>query len=214
MGILIGLLSLSMRGRVKSMRVIKEKNSIKKRKSINWQSKTKLIIESILTQSIVNAYQIIDEKKRIESENLEKQEEDNKNLDKEKWYINLYFMLNVLVFPRKIHKRFKINNQIYDSILVLFVSFVLGLFGSIIRLVGVYAFGCGLKLLFMDSIDCWNVIKSFSLAFLALLFGSLFILSGEEFSKVSDSNRIYAYSSCIIALLGCIIAVISIIISQ
>ena len=36
-----------------------------------------------------------------------------------------------------------------------------------------------------------------------------FFVCGKEFEKEKDSNRIYAYSSCIIALVGCIISVVA-----
>lgn len=48
------------------------------------------------------------------------------------------------------------------------------------------------------------------LGVLLIMFGSFFTLAGDEFSKVSDSNRIYAYSASIIAVISCILTVVSI----
>lgn len=42
--------------------------------------------------------------------------------------------------------------------------------------------------------------------------GSVFIVAGNEFSKVTDSNKIYAYSASILAVISCIVAIISLLI--
>lgn len=53
-------------------------------------------------------------------------------------------------------------------------------------------------------------IISFSfIAFISILFGSTFVLAGGEFEKETDSNKIYAYSASIIALISCIVSIIA-----
>lgn len=46
-----------------------------------------------------------------------------------------------------------------------------------------------------------------------MIIGSTLILSGKEFDKEKDSNRIYAYSANIFALLSCIFALITLMVS-
>ena len=54
--------------------------------------------------------------------------------------------------------------------------------------------------------DFWGT-GSISLVLLPL--GSIFILAGGEFEKETDSNKIYAYSASIIALVSCIVSIIA-----
>lgn len=161
------------------------------------------IDEKTLTQAIVKAYQIIEENKKLES-----QDEYDKQVDKEKWYIKALFMLNVIFFPWKVHKRFTINNQIYDSILVLFVSLILGLFGAILWVIGLFVIVYAVTILFKGA-TISGFIGIIGMSIVVMMFGSIFTLAAHEFSKVSDSNRIYAYSASIIALISCIVAILT-----
>lgn len=159
----------------------------------------------IMTQAIIEAYRIIEERKKIENKNVY-----DKQTDKEKWYIKALFVLNVIFWPWKVNKRFSINNQIYDSILVLFVTLMLGLFGVILWLLGLLAIVYAIVILFKD-VAISEVIGILCMSIVVMMFGSIFALAANEFSKVSDSNRIYAYSASVIALISCIIAIISLI---
>ena len=144
-----------------------------------------------------------DEKKQIEEKSDSKDETKRKKIE------NIFFTLNILCWPWKINKKFKINNQIYDGILVLFVSLSLQLLGTGIWLIGVGALFNYFMSVFQQGIQN-SVIEAFGIGILSMVFGSLFILSGKEFSKVTDSNKIYAYSSSLIALMSCVIALISV----
>ncbi len=172
----------------------------------NPNASVSVIDEKTLTQAIVKAYQIIEENRS----STEETKRSNKKMDKEKWYIKLLFILNVLCFPWKINKRFTINNQIYDSILVLFVSLVLELVGAIIWFIGICAIGYDVVLL-CQGMAGDVFVGMLGVGVLLMVFGSLFTLAGNEFSKVSDSNRIYAYSASIIALISCVVAIASLI---
>lgn len=44
-----------------------------------------------------------------------------------------------------------------------------------------------------------------------LLLGAIFILAADAFEKETDSNKIYAYSASIIALVSCIISIIALV---
>lgn len=167
-----------------------------------------VIDEKTLTLAIVKAYQIIEnERKLLDESNKEKPHVDEQVVDI-KWYVKILFMLNVLLWPWKINRRFKIKNNIYDGVLVLFVTLVMGMVGVIIWMIGLGAIAYGIVALIQGGgTDAF--IGMLGLGLLLMLFGSLFTLAGNEFSKVSDSNKIYAYSASIIALISCILTVIS-----
>ena len=187
-----------------------QKRNNRKKQNVMSQSNAGLIDEKTLTQAIVKAYQIIEGKKKTEEEMIAKQKDSAKEVVKEKWYIEALFMLNVIFFPWKINKRFTINNQIYDGILVLFVSLILGLVGGIVWLVGLCTIGYGIVILCQGATVAIFA-GMLGVGVLLMMFGSLFTLAGDEFSKVSDSNKIYAYSASMIALISCVVAVVSLI---
>lgn len=195
----------------------KKKYTSNVKKPNNQQSNLNSIVNQIdeetLVQAIVKAYQVIEENKKIDKEidkEIERSKDSKKKVNKEKWYIQFFFMLNVLCFPWKISKRFTINNQIYDGILVLFVSLVLELAGAIIWIIGICTVGYDIVLSYQGTtVDVFC--GMLAVGTLLMLFGSVFFLAGKEFSKVSDSNRIYAYSASVIALISCVVTIASLI---
>lgn len=145
---------------------------------------------------------------RLEKEKEKKEENKQVNKKKDKGHITALFVLNVLGFPWKINKHFKMNNKVYDSVLVLFVSFILQIIGSVIWLVGAFAIGGEIVNFVQGNLNKeWAIIFLLGLVF--LFFGSTLILAGNEFSKESDSNRVYAYSASILALISCIVGIIA-----
>lgn len=62
-----------------------------------------------------------------------------------------------------------------------------------------------LRAFFVGNSDILTIIAT---GMMLLTFGSVFILAGDQFGKEKDSNKIYAYSSCMLAIAGCIIAII------
>ena len=151
-------------------------------------------------------------KRLIDEQNKDKIEENNKEvLIDRKRYEEVFYILNILFWPWKISKKFHINNQVYDGILVFFVSFILEVSGGIIWCGGIIkAFGSIIaqvqKGLYIQ------IIESLSLGVLIMVFGSLFFISGKEFSKVTDSNKIYAYSSSLISLISCLVALVALVV--
>ena len=185
----------------------------KRREDVNKGDKNEIcntkqeIDEDMLVSAIVKAYKII----QIEENEDRNKEVNNENVESEKWYIKILFMLNVLVFPWKISKKFEINNQICDGILVLFVSLILGLVGFVIWVIGMFLILYGVILVLQGLIE-YKLIGLFSFGVLLIMFGSLFTLASQEFCKISDSNRIATYSASIIAVLGFIATIISMLI--
>lgn len=56
-----------------------------------------------------------------------------------------------------------------------------------------------------------SIILNIVVAIYNLIFGSIITISAKTFSEESDTNKIYAFSSVIIALAGCIISVIALV---
>ena len=190
----------------------KRRKKKKRARECNYQQKKQDTIDNIeaieiesLTQAIIRAHHIIEENKKVEECQRKESEERN---NKRPLYIIVLIILNVLFFPWKINKKLSINNQIYDSVLVIFVSSVLVTVGAMSWLMGI--------LMIIDNIvdsytgKVWEFsVKTILLEFFLLMLGGLLITSGNEFSKVSDSNKIYAYSASIIALIGVVLTVVS-----
>lgn len=137
-----------------------------------------------------------------------KKNEQNEQKKKYKLYQEILFVINVVFWPWKINKKFHVGNGIYDSLLVLFVALVLYFCGFIMWLAGIIIILYAIYTIAKLGIDGINI---FLWSLISMLIGSTFILAGKEFSKETDSNKIYAYSASIIALISCVIGVISMI---
>lgn len=148
--------------------------------------------------------------KRLEQEKLKTIENKDEDKKEKKWFMKILLLINIFLFPWKINKHFKINKQIYDSILVIVVSFVMKLTGSLIWFGGVgliiYAIVCIKQDSFFQGIFTYGVVSLF-----AIELGDMLIISANEFSKETDSNKIYAYSASIIALMSCVIGLIALV---
>lgn len=149
-----------------------------------------------------------------ESKKMEEEKTDTKELAQEKkkgkWCKATLSVLNVLFFPWKISKRFRLKERLYDSALVAIVSGMVEFIGSMIWLFSiVITIGC-----IIDRIkqELWCELPFVILVGLMFVFvGSLLVLTGEDFSKEEDSNRIYAFSSSIIALISFVVSVIALV---
>lgn len=146
--------------------------------------------------------------KRIKEDEEEKKENNDSGVDKNKKFEDLLFFCNVTFFPFKISKRFQINQRIYDSILVLIVSWILKAIGVLIWVGGVFTVIYDVVRIVNDSLAYGHIV-GIVIGIVLMIFGSLFIQGGRGFSKESDSNKIYAYSASILALVSCVIGVIA-----
>ena len=147
--------------------------------------------------------------KRIEDEKS-KEDEQKPEIPKKKWHERILFFLNVCLWPWKINKRFNVSNRIYDSIPVMFVSFVLRLTGGIMWLVGMVGLVTAVYNLIVYRIFK-DIVGAGPFSLVILLLGAIFILAADAFEKETDSNKIYAYSASIIALVSCIVSIIALV---
>ena len=145
--------------------------------------------------------------KRIEDEKS-KEDEQKPERRKYKWYEEVLFCINVFFWPWKISKRFSVSNKIYDSIPVMFVSGVLRFVGGFLWLAGLVGLGAEVYTLLISKIIS-NYLVTGSISLVLLSLGSIFILAGGAFEKETDSNKIYAYSASIIALVSCIVSILA-----
>lgn len=109
-----------------------------------------------------------------------------------------------------IRKRFSVSNRIYDSIPVMFVSFVLRLIGGIMWLVGMVGLVTAVYNLIVYRVFK-DIVGVGPFSLVILLLGAIFILAADAFEKETDSNKIYAYSASIIALVSCIVSIIALV---
>ena len=100
------------------------------------------------------------------------------------------------------------NNQIYDSVLVIVTSTVLLAIGGIMWIIGLGAFFWEIyKIITLKMVKEMGYTIGIVSFFWTL--GSSFILAGRAFEKEMESNKIYAYSASIFALISCAIAIIT-----
>lgn len=125
-----------------------------------------------------------------------------------KWSEKLLLIINMIVFPWRIIKKDQVSSKIYDSILVFIVSYTLMGIGSVLWLLGVIAVVNALRNLLYISLS--KVIYSILLGIVCIFFGSLTVVSGKKFEDELDSNRIYAFSASIFALISCIAGILAI----
>lgn len=137
-----------------------------------------------------------------------KEDEQKPERRKYKWYEEVLFCINVFFWPWKISKRFSVSNKIYDSIPVMFVSGVLRFVGGFLWLAGLVGLGAEVYSLLISKIIS-NYLVTCSISLVLLSLGSIFILAGGAFEKETDSNKIYAYSASIIALVSCIVSILA-----
>lgn len=150
--------------------------------------------------------------KRIKNEN------DKNELIKEKSKAaiskrtQMAFLLNAMFVPMKINRRFIINDKIYEGIITLFISSILWILGLLMWIFGIF-------MVVQNVLNMFSEVSKFiwvaeTLVGLAIwLLGSIFIMSSSKFKKEEDSNRIYAFSGSILALLSLVISIIALFIS-
>ena len=143
--------------------------------------------------------------KRIEKEKIVNEIKEEKRMYK--WYEKILLMLNVIICPWKLNKRFSISNQIYDNILVLFTSMVMSFIGGVMWFSGLGSDANIIyKIILLKKMK--GILSNISIMSVLLILGSAFILAGKAFERETESNKIYAYSASIFALISCVITII------
>lgn len=153
----------------------------------------------IQAEAYYRAMKRIEEEKSSQSESVIKREY--------KVWEKIAYFSNVIIFPWKINKRFNLN-KMYDALLVLIISSILKISGTLMWLTGV-------MIVINDIVPFVpDVNLGFYYGALPILFGSIVVVSGSEFEKETDSNKIYAYSGAILAIISCIVSIVAIFVSK
>lgn len=179
----------------------KEKQAKKTKYNTPSVSEDKLI--EIHAEAYYKALKRIEDEKKKEECNSEITEENKKT-----WFDNICIFLNFLVCPFRIFKPYRLSGGIYDNILVVIISMVLKSVGFLLWLFGWYAVGYDIILIWQNGF-AWAFAVMIIVGISFVLLGSMLILAGKEFNKETDSNKIYAYSASIIALISCVVSVIA-----
>ena len=111
------------------------------------------------------------------------------------------------IYAEAYYKALKRIENIYDNMLTLIISFIMYGIGGVLQLislVGVIGIISGIGKL-QGTALLWIVV----IVIYCLFFASVIIISAKQFSNEKDSNKIYAFSSIIIALISCIISTVT-----
>lgn len=161
----------------------------------------------IQAEAYYRALKRIERDKEKEKEKEINENENNLPKKKKKWYIVLLNLLNIIFFPFILNKNIKDKNKgFYDATLVIFISLILHYIGIFVWLLGV---GIIIVIVNAFSYSIFINILFIILGFFIILLGSTFYVAGSEFEKETDSNKIYAYSASILALISCVVGVIA-----
>ncbi|MBR3508781.1 MAG: hypothetical protein IKO03_08470 [Lachnospiraceae bacterium] len=134
--------------------------------------------------------------------------EEGKNKDqvpnsKAKWWESILMFINIVFFPWVILGKKKMNKQIYDELLVIPISSLLQVGGTITWITG----AVGIFLMIAQKIPF--TINLCLIFMFIMLISSMMIVSGKAFGEENDSTKIYAYSASLIALISCVVSIVS-----
>ena len=178
----------------------------KKKKVQTIKEECRFISEERLTEiyaeSFYRALKRLDEEKENVQEQIPNQKKGRI------WCTNALLVLNLLFFPFKINKHFKLNKSLYDGILVVTISVGLVCFGILVWIAGMYSFICHFCSIF-DSGMPTMLLTSLLIDLVFSFFGSFFYLAGKSFGEETNSNKVYAYSASILALVSCIMSLVA-----
>lgn len=125
-----------------------------------------------------------------------------------KWYKIILYLINVMVFPWKLIKMYKLKERAHDLLLVMVVSLALEIVGACLWAFGIIVVGSRVISMIMTYqyiVFDWTCL----VGGLMWLFGSITVLAGKTFAKESDGDRIYAFSACMLAVFSCILSVVA-----
>lgn len=125
-----------------------------------------------------------------------------------KWWENVLFFLNLMLFPWHINKKFKIKGKFADGILTMAVSFSLKVIGFLAWLVASVWIGMGIYSILSHNVLISQLLIEILYSLLFFLFGGMFTLAGKEVSMETDSQKVYAYSASFMAVISVVIALI------
>lgn len=179
-----------------------QRNKTKKQQILNYKNNS-ISQEQMIEIHAEAYYRAL---KRIEHEKVDCVEEDMVQ-KQSKWYMTSFY-INALLWPFWISKRFRLKNGICESLVVLLVSVVMKGVGCFVWIIGILTIIKGMAHIPSPGAVIYLVIL-FLVGAALICYGSILALVGREFEKEKDSNKIYAFSSFVLALISCAIGVIA-----
>lgn len=124
--------------------------------------------------------------KRIDEENESHKITEERR--KYKWYEKVLLVMNFLFWPWNIDKKYNVNSQMYDSVLVIVTSMMLLAIGGIMWIIGLGgSFWAIYKIITLKMIK--EVVDTIGIIVIFLTLGSSFVLAGKSFEKEMESSK-------------------------
>lgn len=132
---------------------------------------------------------------------VEKQNPARKYWTQCKWYEKVLLIINLLLFPFHISKRFYTNDHIHEGLIKVLACVALQLVGGMFWL---YGWG-SMVYIIKRGRDFMGIIRnSYS-----IVLGVFFIMTANALAEERDTNKVYAFTACLFAVFSFIITVIS-----
>lgn len=141
--------------------------------------------------------------KRIEQDKAEVPQAKTKRC----WWETTLLLLNIILFPWKLHKKLAIKNM-PETLLGSLIVLVLMVFGCITWFLGIASL---IAIIFITSTTYKLMLLPFSI--LLTIIGSEFIIASNSLDRIEETTKIENFASSIMGTLAVIIALISLAIS-
>ncbi|MCM1119642.1 MAG: hypothetical protein NC543_09810 [bacterium] len=181
------------------------RNRRRKKKDNLEKNENKCVSVEQLTDIYAEAYYRALKRIELERNVLQERREPR---EKKPWYLRVLIWLNIIFFPFKLNKNIQFQKRLYDGLLIVVISTILEGVGGVLWICGAYSFAKGcLGLLDVENI-C-DLIVTIIVSIFFIIIGSFFFLAGKTFGEETESNRVYAYSASVLALVSCILSLIA-----
>lgn len=174
------------------------------------KKKQKKIVEIYIHQFDMNEVYVLNNKGNHSTLDKDKKSEiltENVFIKKDNKLSDVLYFLTALFCPFWCNRMFNLKDDVYVQSLAFVVSVVLQFTGM-----AAWIMGIGSSVYLFTKAEGFNEILTSIVIILGFFFlASILIFSGQAFEREKDSDKIYQFSSCIIAIISCIISFISII---
>lgn len=148
---------------------------------------------------------------RFEANKMQKEKQEKKGVIKSmrELLVSIFYAIRMVAFPFALPKKYKIRKNAYGLALAAFISLAL-------ELMGLLGWGTGIAILiscFVTFIRSGQALSGFEilLAIVLLAWGTILWISGKSFASEENSEHIYSYSACIIAIISCLLSFLALV---
>ena len=172
--------------------------------------KYKLSKRDVIKISEIVAYNVlqncqgkINNSKNLEDNRKPEEAEDSESI-KNDTFSNIKYCLKFFICPWSINKSLKKNNSLIEDVITWFVSCILEIIGSVGWLFSIIGIGWTIYICYCRKSSDYIILLG--IFFLTLLVSVLLIVLGMRFSEEKDVEKIYLFSSTIMAILSFVVA--------